>query len=82
MTNRHCGTHLPSDGLWLNASKSEFRLEGDDALESLRRRAQLDGSWAVSKSRYPTLRERGKGRSLVGASSCSKGGMLNRSQTT
>jgi len=32
--------------------------------------------------RYPTLRERGKGRCLVGASSCSQCGVPNHSQTT
>jgi len=31
---------------------------------------------------YPTLRERGKGHSMVGASSRSKGGVLNHSQST
>jgi len=44
------GTKLPSDGLWLNASKQESRLEGDDALVVRLRRAQLDGRWAVARA--------------------------------
>ena len=30
--------------------KSESRLEGDDALVPRRRRAQLDGRWAIARA--------------------------------
>jgi len=40
---------LPSDGLWLNASKLESRPEGGDALVPRRRRAQLDSRWAAAR---------------------------------
>jgi len=64
----------------LNASKSESHLDGDLVFVNRQRQVQLDGR--VGLLLDPKSVESGKGRSLVGAFSCSQGGVLDHSQIT